>query len=175
MPATPVFALPYPAATDPADVPTDMGELATAVETALGLMQRRAELAYSEFTAPVAVTVVAESAAIPVVTTPSVACDGTPVVIEFVAPIMVLAATAAAVLTVNLWVDGADQGRIAQINNNSSGNLGLQIAGRRRLTPAAGNHTFAIRAWSQGGTTTIYAGTGGAGAYVPGSIRVARA
>lgn len=35
MPSTPTYALPYPAETDPADVPTDMGKLATAVDTAL--------------------------------------------------------------------------------------------------------------------------------------------
>jgi hypothetical protein len=35
MPTTPIYALRYPALTDPADVPTDMGELATDVEGAL--------------------------------------------------------------------------------------------------------------------------------------------
>lgn len=35
MPTTPVYSLPYPAATDPADVPIDLGELATAAEAAL--------------------------------------------------------------------------------------------------------------------------------------------
>jgi len=35
MPTTPTFALRYPAASDPADVPTDMGELATDVEAHL--------------------------------------------------------------------------------------------------------------------------------------------
>lgn len=33
MPATAKFALPYPAATDPADVPTDMNKLATRIDT----------------------------------------------------------------------------------------------------------------------------------------------
>ena len=32
MPTTPTYALPYPAASDPADVPTDMNELATALD-----------------------------------------------------------------------------------------------------------------------------------------------
>ena len=35
MPTTPTWGLPYPAATDPADVPADMGELALAVEADL--------------------------------------------------------------------------------------------------------------------------------------------
>jgi microcystin-dependent protein len=35
MPATPVLQLPYPAATDPADVPTDMQELATRLDQIL--------------------------------------------------------------------------------------------------------------------------------------------
>jgi hypothetical protein len=37
MPTTPVLALPYPGLGDPADVPTDMGELATALD---GLIHR---------------------------------------------------------------------------------------------------------------------------------------
>lgn len=36
MGATPTYALPYPEITDPADVPTDMAQLAVAVDTALG-------------------------------------------------------------------------------------------------------------------------------------------
>jgi hypothetical protein len=36
MPQTPILALPYPAATDPADVPTDMGELANRIEAVRG-------------------------------------------------------------------------------------------------------------------------------------------
>jgi len=36
MPNTPKLALPYPVASDPADVPTDMGELATRVDTVAG-------------------------------------------------------------------------------------------------------------------------------------------
>jgi len=36
MPATPTYAFPYPAPADPADVPADMGELATRMEVVLG-------------------------------------------------------------------------------------------------------------------------------------------
>ena len=36
MPATPIYALPYPAAADPADVPLDMQELAERIEAVLG-------------------------------------------------------------------------------------------------------------------------------------------
>jgi len=36
MPTTPIYALPYPAAADPADVPVDMQELAERVEALLG-------------------------------------------------------------------------------------------------------------------------------------------
>jgi hypothetical protein len=35
MPSTPTYAFPYPAPSEPADVPTDMGELATRMETVL--------------------------------------------------------------------------------------------------------------------------------------------
>jgi len=37
MGATPVYALPYPEPTDPADVPTDMKELADRIEAAIGV------------------------------------------------------------------------------------------------------------------------------------------
>ena len=36
MPTTPKLALPYPVAADPADVPTDMGELATRIDAVTG-------------------------------------------------------------------------------------------------------------------------------------------
>ena len=39
MPSTPNHALPYPLSTDPADVPTDMQELATATDTALETLE----------------------------------------------------------------------------------------------------------------------------------------
>jgi hypothetical protein len=45
MPQTPILALPYPAATDPADVPTDMGELANRVEAVRGAINGLASLA----------------------------------------------------------------------------------------------------------------------------------
>jgi hypothetical protein len=44
MPNTPTLLLPYPAPTDPADVPTDMGELATRIETVRGLANGLASL-----------------------------------------------------------------------------------------------------------------------------------
>ena len=37
MPATSIYALPYPAASDPADIPLDMQELADRIETVLGV------------------------------------------------------------------------------------------------------------------------------------------
>ena len=36
MPATPIYVLPYPAASDPADVPLDMQELASRIEVVIG-------------------------------------------------------------------------------------------------------------------------------------------
>jgi hypothetical protein len=44
MPQTPILALPYPADTDPADVPTDMGELANRVEAVRGAINGLAAL-----------------------------------------------------------------------------------------------------------------------------------
>jgi hypothetical protein len=44
MPTTPILLLPYPAATDPADVPIDMSELATRIETVRGLANGLASL-----------------------------------------------------------------------------------------------------------------------------------
>ena len=44
MPATPNYSLPYPLATDPADVPADMQELAVAVDTSLDVVDDRVDV-----------------------------------------------------------------------------------------------------------------------------------
>ena len=42
MPTTPILALPYPASSDPADVPADMGELANAIDDSVIPLDQKA-------------------------------------------------------------------------------------------------------------------------------------
>jgi hypothetical protein len=153
------------------------GAAVTHVLTKGGLDQYLAdrELAYAEFTAPVTVSSTSETAPTLIVTTGSISCDGTPIRIEFFAPTAVLPASVGAVLFLNFWVDGADQGRAFQATNPlASSAMPVQI--QRRYAASAGAHTFSVRGWNSAGSTTVYGGAGGAGpAYIPGFIRVTRA
>jgi hypothetical protein len=161
MPATtPDSLLPYPAATDPADVPADLQRLALALD----------EIAYVQFTVTVNVPVVAEASAVVVVTTVAITYEAAPIVIEFFSPAARLNA-AGGTLDVNLWDAGTNLGTVAESTVATT----QTMYAARRLTPTAGSHTYGIRAWATGQAGTIYAGTGGIGQYCPGFIRIRRA
>lgn len=123
------------------------------------------ELAYGQATSNVSVTGTSEGGATVVVTAPSVTFAGTPVEIEFFAPAVGLAALCEFILHDD--TASASLGFLADARNN-----GVACGGRRRLTPAAGARVYSIRAWESGGSTTVYAGAGGAGNYVPAFIRI---
>jgi hypothetical protein len=160
------YALRYPEAVDPADVPLDLRELAEDVEN----HGPATELAYAQFTTAVTVPVVAEASAVTVVSAGSVTYSAQPIVIEFFAAAIAVAATPAQVVC-NLWDGGADLGRIGGIINPGTAQQFVPAMLRRRLTPTAGAHTYIVKAWAASAAGTIYGNT----PYVPGFIRIARA
>src|SRR5262245_22922245 len=107
MAATPIYALPYPVPTDPADVPADMQRLANRAEAAIqpGTVDGQtmvwdntlkvwkpaaagggSELAYAERTTNLAVGATTEAGADIIVTCPAITLDGaTKIVAEFFA------------------------------------------------------------------------------------------
>lgn len=135
-----------------------------------------AELDYVEITANATTNQTVEASATTLITGSAVTYDGaTTVLIEFFTQRGDPSALAAGgQLVLNLYEDGTDIGRIAQVGTNGAG-MGNAIRCARRRTPSAGSHTYSIRGWvSAAGTAAVQAGAGGAATTMPAFIRVTR-
>jgi len=130
------------------------------------------ELDYAEITADVSV-----GGATTVLTGNAVTYDGTTkILVEFYASHFSLSTTNSATLSINLYQDGSDIGRIWQANaaGGATAWTGSGIHACRRLTPSAASHTYSIRASQINGTHTINAGAGGSGNVMPAFMRITR-
>jgi len=131
------------------------------------------ELAYNEFTASVSITATTEATANTVVTASAVTFDGSTVVlIEAYAPGVSMSAANVSVTSI-LFQDGVAIGEIAH-HYGPTATFVKELNGKRRLTPAAGARTYSVRSYVNAGTGTITVGAGGAGASVPGFIRITK-
>ena len=190
MGTTTKLALPYPANTDPADVPADMQELADRIDLLHGTVSGFAsldatgkipaaqlpaiagsQLAYADITAAVVAPVGTPAT---VVSAASVNYDGTPILVEFYAPAVLTGATVNSDVYVHLYQDAASLGQVAQLRTPAASSLITSVYGSRLFAPAAGNHVFSIRASAVVAAGQVLAGVGGAGAYVPGFLRTTR-
>jgi len=172
MPATTKYALRYPAATDPADVPADMQNLASDVESALDTKGHAVELAYAQITAAVSITSTAEATGTDIVAAPAVTADGsTALLIEFFTPIAAPAAIANESMAINIYENGANVGRIALVTTPTAAQMTTAIYGRLRRTPAAGSRTYKAGGWRVAGNGIV---GGAVGPYLPTFIRVSR-
>lgn len=136
--------------------------------------------AYAEAFADVVSTLVAEAAAVAVVTTPAVLFDGvTPYLIEFSCAAILGGGQAGDALAVNVWIGATDFGRIVTMVpgggalGGSAAETGM-LGGvfRRRITPPAGSAAVSARLWSSGHTGGLHAGNGTPGNGPPMSLRV---
>ena len=133
------------------------------------------EFSYTEFTGNVAITANAAATAQTVVTAPELVFDGvTAILIEFFANTAGTPLGAGAYMLGDIWDGSTDLGIVVQLVTPAAGSMQAPVLVRRRLTPTAGPHTFSIRGWVSAPTGTFYAGTGGAGAYLPGYIRITK-
>ena len=164
MPTTPIYALPYPAAADPADVPLDMQELAERTEAVLN------PLAYVENAANVTVTATTAAGAQTIVSAGAVTYEAKPILIEFWAPHARPPAVVGAEMILNLWDASTDLGIIGHFFSPAAAISGGPAALARRLTPTAGSHTYIIKGWVSTGSGGVF----GAAGYMPQFIRVAR-
>lgn len=132
----------------------------------------RTEISYVEYTALVSIDQTTEGTAVAVVAAPALVCDGTtPIWIEFFCSRVVLGANA--YLIAMLCDGGSSIGSFATMNNSAVAADAVSCLVRRKLTPAAGSHTFAIKAYSSI-LSYIVGGAGGDGVEVPGYIRITR-
>jgi hypothetical protein len=85
--------------------------------------------------------------------------------------------TGAANRTMDFWLyqDGTSIGLLGRLTTPATGAHDTVVYAVRRMTPAAGSRTYSIRASVSAGTGLITAGAGGAGAAMPGFIRITRA
>jgi hypothetical protein len=152
MPATPIYALPYPAATDPADVPLDMQELATQIEVAFG------ELAYVEATVDISVTATADPGTQLVALPPINFAVNTIVLVEFFSRGVQPPQTAGAYILVKLSDNGVHTAQGAAVLTPAAGALNVPVHAVKRLTATAGSHTFIWRAIVSAGSGYVSAG-----------------
>ena len=133
------------------------------------------ELDYKERTTPLTVTPTSDSTAASFIDGNEIVVDGnTRICIEFHTP-YVDKVTNGEQLILNLWEDSNDRGRIGYLFTALSGEIEMSMLVRRFLTPAAGRHTYHIKAWKSGGTVVIGAGAGGTATYMPAYMRITRA
>jgi hypothetical protein len=135
------------------------------------------ELGYTEFTSAVTVSATAETTPDNVVAAPAIAFDGsTRVCLEFFAPRVDIGAVAGAFVLVNLWDDTTtDLGRICVAASPAAVASSVPMFGVRYFTPPAATKTYRARAWRVSSNGSIVGGAGGAGATLPGFIRITKA
>jgi hypothetical protein len=117
------------------------------------------EIGYVEATADVPVTGTGGANANTILTLPALIFDGaTTIELEFWSRSVVPAAAANAYIAWGVWQDGVQLGVNAPFFQVPSGAGAVPAHIKTRIKPAAGSHTYSIRAWSVGGTGTICGG-----------------
>lgn len=136
------------------------------------------ELEYQEVTSNTNISATTEGSANTIITADAVDFDGsTTVYVEFSCQ---MARTAAGVddqiLVLNLFEDGSDIGRIAQVRAGTVAageSVGAPVLARIRLTPSSGSHTYSVRGWvTIAGTAVVQAGAGGSATSAPATLRI---
>jgi hypothetical protein len=136
------------------------------------------EISYAQITAGVNVVSTTEATGTTIISSGAVVFDGSPVMVEFYTPGIVLpTATSVADNVIVSLFEGATQiGRllIALLDNLGTGqNCRMPSIGRLRFTPSAASHTYTITAFTNSvtGTPSIQAGAGGTAAFEPAYLR----
>jgi hypothetical protein len=96
--------------------------------------------------------------------------DGKPIMIYVNVPKLVFDGSGRN-LTINLWEDGVDKGRVASASSGVS-ELSEVFTMFHRFTPAPGGHTYSIRGWISAGWADFEVGVGGVGVERPGQLTI---
>ena len=141
------------------------------------LLLTAGEITYGEITASVTVSGTTEAAANTVITSTGATYDGSSVMVEFYSPYVAPAAAAGASVNLILFEDATSRGRVAIVQTpTAAASSGIPVTVSRRLSPAAGAHTFTVKAYQAFGNGEVRAGVGGAGPVdVPAYLRITRA
>jgi len=134
------------------------------------------EFDYIEKGSSVSPTATTEGTADVVLTANAVTFDGsTSIWVEFFAETVRPTATAAATISLYLYLDGATTGRWSLITNPATATFGVPVLLRRRLTPASGSRQYSVRAAVSSGTGFVSGNPGGSGSTQPMYLRITRA
>jgi hypothetical protein len=129
------------------------------------------ELDYAQITTnPAGITATTEATSQAVITGNAVYYDGSRVKVSFFVPKLV--SSASQTVTFVVYRDSTVIGQVfAGTVNTTAPGMDFDIFD----TPAAGAHTYAVKAFVSTGTLTVNAGAGGSGNLVPGWLRVSKA
>lgn len=134
------------------------------------------ELNYVAFTSPVTISGTTEGGANTIVTSGSVAFNGSTVaLIEFFCPNVETSSTTNAFIVVLLYEDSTLLGQWGVIRNMGASTMFSPMHLTLRRTPSNASHTFTVKAYTNTGTGAADAGTGGTGAYTAGYVRITTA
>lgn len=125
--------------------------------------QSGTEIGYDQITSNVTVSSTTESSGTAVINAAAHVFNGSPVIAEFSSP--VLAPNTGDAITICLF-EGA-----TEITRFCNANVQVPVVCRYRFSPSAGSHTYSVTAFHITGTATVFAGTGGTGAYAPAYLR----
>jgi len=128
---------------------------------------------YAQIITPsAAVAATTEATSVAIITGASVVYDGTTrAKIEFFAPFATPSTTLVA--TYVLYRDATVIG-MAKVSHYATGPTAMPVTASVFDTPAAGAHTYSVKAYVSTGTVTVQAGPGGSGQYTPAYLRVTR-
>lgn len=132
------------------------------------------QLNRTQIISPVNIVSTTEATGTTIISPGAITFDGTEVMVEFFAP-LVLSDSAAQGDTATICLfEGATQiARIAVWNTVTTFMQGLPCVGKYCFTPTAGPHTYTITAFatSTTGTPRVFAGSGGTNGYAPAFVR----
>jgi hypothetical protein len=129
------------------------------------------EVGYDQITAPVTVSSATEATGTTIITCGAHTFDGSPVLAEFFAPQVTIAAAVDFVI-VSLFEGATQIGRLSDQRNNTAGvTQQIDAVGKLRFTPTAGSHTYTVTAFRNASNGTVSAGPSGTAQLVPAYIR----
>jgi hypothetical protein len=157
------------------------GELVTAASLNTEVRDRSNEVwwerDYTEKTSSTAISATTEATANTVITSAPLDYDGaSPVRLQFYSPEIAAGTSNDSHVVIVLYEDGTSVGFMGRFVGSGAGSVADSAGATlvRRLTPAAGTHTYSIRAYRVTANGTVLGGAGGAGAYMPATLTISQ-
>jgi hypothetical protein len=133
------------------------------------------EISYNQITASVTINTAVAAGANLLIADTARTYDGSPILIEFFAPVVNTPSIANGNIYFNLYDGATDLGWFGTLGATAP-IIQAAVNIRRRLVPVAGSHTYRVGAYSTTGTGgVVVAGAGGPSAFPPAFLRIIRA